>query len=76
MDRALEWKGKKTRGKNRGEGDKKGEQGAWGWEKRGMREGAWSKGEGLGLITQVKDEGEGRGKGPWVFSSTSMDKGA
>ena len=45
-----------------------------------MKEGAWGKGEGQGLITQVKDEGEGRGKGPCtrirVFSSTSMDKGA
>ena len=45
-----------------------------------MREGAWGKGEGLGLIPQVKDEGEGRGKGPCtrvrVFSSTSVDKGA
>ena len=30
--------------------------------KRGMKEGTWGKGEGRGLITQVKDEGDGRGK--------------
>ena len=55
MERELEGKGG-TRGKPGGKtvGLGKG--------KRGMTEGAWGKGEGQGLITQVKDEGEGRGK--------------
>ena len=72
VDRALEWKGWKNKGKNYEErGIKKG--------KQRMREGAWDKGEGLELITQVKD-GEDWGRRPCtrvrVFSSTSMGKGA
>ena len=69
---STEWKGG-NKGENQGErGIKR--------RKKGVKEGAWGKGEGRGLITLVKDEGWGWGKGPCtrirVFSSTSMDKGA
>ena len=62
MDRELEGKGGNKR-KNRGKGDKnRGKTRGLGKGKRGMKEGALGKGEGRGLITQVKDERDGQGK--------------
>ena len=55
--------GRGNKGKNRGKrGIKQGENRGAGKGERGMKEGAWGKVEGRGLITQVEDEGEGHGK--------------